>query len=215
MATVIAVTGRKGGIGKSTLAGNLAGEFAADGWTVAVLDTDPQQSLYKWGQLGKGLLSRITIPVQTDHPESFQQAIETAKATAQVVLVDTPPAFADPALLAALLADLVLLPVGPSPLDILAAHEALELMQDVQTQRGGQKPIIRFVPSKLMSRTVLSQDLPQTLATLGAPVLPGITQRVVVAEATLVGLTVAEYAKNSAARTEFRALVSALWEIIQ
>lgn len=93
MATVIAVTGRKGGIGKSTLAGNLAGEFAADGWTVAVLDTDPQQSLYKWGQLGKGLLSRITIPVQTDHPESFQQAIETAKATAQVVLVDTPPAF--------------------------------------------------------------------------------------------------------------------------
>jgi len=105
--------------------------------------------------------------------------------------------------------------VGPSPLDIMAAHEALELMQDVQTQRGGQKPILRFVPSKLVSRTVLSQDLPQTLATLGAPVLPGITQRVVVAEATLVGLTVAEHAKNSPSRIEFRALASALWEIIR
>ena len=214
MGTVIALTGRKGGIGKSTITGNLAGELVAMGWTVKVLDTDPQQSLCKWAKLGQGLLSRVSVPVETAHPEQFQRAVEAAKATAQVVLVDTPPAFADPALLAALLADLVLLPASPSPLDIMAAQEALELVQEAQRQRGGQKPIIRFVPSRLTSRTVLSHDLPQTLAALGAPVLPGITQRTVVAEAALIGLTVAEYAKKSTARAEFKALASALLEIL-
>lgn len=214
MGTVIALTGRKGGIGKSTITGNLAGEFVAMGWTVRVLDTDPQQSLCKWAKLGNGLLSRVTAAVETAHPAQFQKAVETAREAAHLVLVDTPPAFTDPALLASLLADVVLLPASPSPLDITAAQESLELVQEAQMQRGGQKPIIRFVPSRLMSRTVLSHDLPQTLAALGAPVLPGITQRTVVAEAALVGLTVAEYAKKSTARAEFKALASALLEIL-
>ena len=213
MGIVIAVTGRKGGIGKSTIIGNLAGEFAAVGWTVAVLDTDPQQSLCQWAKLGEGLLSRVTLPVATDDPGRFQQAIVAAKATAQLVLVDTPPAFTNPALLAALLADMVLLPAGPSPLYITPAKESLELVKEAQTQRGGPLPLLRFVPSKMISRARLSHELPNSLLTLGAPVLPGITQRTVIAEAALVGLTVAEYAKSSPARTEFRALAKVLWEI--
>ena len=214
MGIVIAVTGRKGGIGKTTITGNLAGEFAAVGWSVAVLDADPQQSLYHWGKLGQGILSRVTVPVATDDPGQFQQAIVAARATAQLVLIDTPPAFTDPSLLAALLADMVLLPAGPSPLDIAPAKESLELVKEAQIQRGGQLPQVRFVPSKLISRTLFSRDLPQTLSDLGAPVLPGITQRVVVAEAALVGLTVAEYVKKSnPARTEFLALAKVLWDL--
>ena len=124
MATVIAVTGRKGGIGKSTITGNLAGELVALGFNVRVLDTDPQQSLLGWANLGDGLLKRITSAVETEHPEHFKQAVEAAKKQADIVLIDTPPAFADPALLASLLADIVLLPAGPSPLDIMAARDA-------------------------------------------------------------------------------------------
>lgn len=211
---VIAITGRKGGIGKSTITGNLAAEFADLGYSVAVLDTDSQKSLTKWASLGNGLLAAITTPVETTHPEQFKRAVEHARASAKVVLVDTPPAFADPALLATLVADIVLIPCGPSPLDIMEAGETLELIKEAKKQRGGRKPLIRFIPSKLISRAGLSNDLPETLASLGEKVLPGLHQRTVVAEASIEGQTVAEYAKASQARAEFQALAAAIKEMI-
>jgi chromosome partitioning protein len=208
MAIVIAVTGRKGGIGKSTITGNLAGELIEAGFNVRVLDTDPQQSLTNWGKLGDGVLSLISEAVETEHPQVFSRAVELAKEKADIVLIDTPPGFADPALLASLMADVVLLPSGPSPLDIMAAKDALELVQEAQKSRPDLR--IRFIPSKLIARAGLSNDLPQALKDLGAPVLPGIHQRTVVAEAALSGLTVIEYAKSSPARAEFKALSDAL-----
>lgn len=212
---VIAVTGRKGGIGKSTLTGNLAVELYELGYTVKVLDTDPQQSLVNWASLGECLLSLMTEAVDTSHPERFKAAVEKAKKEAQVIIIDTPPAFADPALLAALMADLVLLPCGPSPLDIMAAKDALELVREAKKQRGGKKPVIRFVPSKTISRAGLSNDLPSTLAELGEKVLPGIGNRTVVAEATIEGKTVAEYSHSCPARVEFQQLAKAVQELIK
>ena len=212
---VIAITGRKGGIGKSTITGNLAAELQALGYTVQVLDTDPQQSLTKWASLGEGLLSRIALAVDTANPDKFRAAVEKAKKEARIVLIDTPPAFADPALLAALLADVVLLPAGPSPLDIMEARDTLELVREAKQKRGGRKPLIRFIPSKTISRASLSVDLPTSLEGLGEKVLPGIGQRTVVAEAALEGKTVFEYAKASPARAEFQQLAKAIQELIK
>jgi len=212
---IIAITGRKGGIGKSTLTANLAAELAALGQTVAVLDTDPQQSLVAWAGLGAGFLATCVTAVETTHPERFQAAVRAAAQTATRVLIDTPPGFADPALLAALLADLVLLPAGPSPLDMLAAREALALTREARTQRGGQKPVIRFVPSKIQAHTTLSRDLATSLAGFGEPVLPALGQRVAVAEAALHGLTIREYAPDSTAHAELRAVAQAVEEILR
>ncbi|MBI4905439.1 MAG: ParA family protein, partial [Acidobacteria bacterium] len=55
---IVAVAGRKGGIGKSTIAGNLAAELVDLGRTVVVLDADPQHSLVAWAEQGEGVLSR-------------------------------------------------------------------------------------------------------------------------------------------------------------
>lgn len=211
---VIAITGRKGGVGKTSLTANLAAELHALGHTVAVLDTDPQQSLKAWAGLGSGLLSEIVEAVDTAHPERFRAKVQDATKGADRVLIDTPPGFADPALLAALLADVVLLPAGPSPLDILAARDALTLVREAQSQRGGKKPLIRFVPSRV-SHTTLSRDLATSLKDLGERVFPSIKQRVVVAEAALNGLTVREYAPNSPAQQESRTLTRALERILR
>lgn len=211
---VIAITGRKGGIGKSTITGNLAAELTERGHSVRVLDTDPQQSLLAWARLGEGLLSRITEAVDTGHPKLFEIAVQKAAQACDIVLIDTPPGFADPALISALLADIVLLPAGPSPLDVMAARDALELVREAKRKRGGRKPLIRFVPSRLISRANLSHDLPQSLRELGEEVLPGLTHRTVVAEATLSGLTVAEYAASSVAREEFLALAKAVEKLL-
>jgi len=212
---VIAVTGRKGGIGKSTITANLAAELAALGRTVAILDTDPQQSLLHWAALGEGILSEIVEAVETDHPEQFRRRVERASREADCVLIDTPPGFADPALLAALLADVVLLPAGPSPLDILAAGEALESAREARAQRGGKKPVIRFIPYKIQTATTIGKDLSATLAGLGEKVLPAVGLRVAIAESALAGETIREYAYNSTAAAEFRALAIELEKLLR
>jgi chromosome partitioning protein len=209
---VIAVTGRKGGVGKTTICGNLAIEMVSLGYSVRLLDTDPQKSLIAWAGLGDGILSRISEAVDTKHPNQFKVVVEKASRAAQIVIIDTPPGFADPALLSALVADLVLLPVGPSPLDLMAARDALELVREAREQRGGKTPMIRFVPSKLITRTNLSQDLADSLEEMGEPLLPGISQRTVIAEAALYGLTVFEHARSTPARADFSLLAQAIVE---
>ena len=211
---IVAVTGRKGGIGKSTITANLAGELVALGRRVAVLDTDPQQSLVKWAGIGEGILADVIEAIETDHPQQFRKVVDRAAKVADCILIDTPPGFADPALLAALLADVVLLPAGPSPLDVMAAGEALESAREARAQRGGKKPLIRFIPCKTQSVTTLSRDLAGSLAKLGEKVLPAIGLRVAIAESALAGLTVREYARNSAAAAEFRALAVELEKIL-
>lgn len=210
----IAITGRKGGTGKSTVAANLAGELSALGYKVVVLDTDPQKSLVTWANLGEGLLSTCVEAVGTTSPERFKEKILGAKEQADRVLIDTPPGFADPALLASLLVDIVLLPVGPSPLDIMAVRDTLELARDARQQRDGNKPAIRFVPSRVQMHTNLGRDLASTLEELGEKALPGISQRVAVAEAALHGLTIREYAPASPVHKEFKELARAVEELI-
>ena len=209
--SVIAISGRKGGIGKSTISANLAAEFLNLGHSVLVLDTDPQQSLRHWADLGAGILADLVRPVETSHPAAFRKVIREAEADR--VIVDTPPGFADPALLAALVADLVLLPCGPSPLDINAAREALELAQEAKRERGDGRPRIALVPSKV-TPTRLGRELPEALAELGT-VLPAIHQRSVCASSSLDGLTVREAARTSKAAQEFAALAEAVDRLLE
>lgn len=206
---IVAITGRKGGIGKSTITANLAAELLALGRSVVVLDADPQASLMAWSRLGDGVLRDLVQPIDTVQPRRFAAAVKAAGAKVDRVLIDTPPGFADPALLAALAADLVLLPAGPSPLDIMAARDALDLARQARTERGGTLPLIRFVPSKV-TRTTLGRELPGSLEAMGEPVLPEIGQRAAAADATLSGLTVREAAQGSALQLEFAALAQAI-----
>ena len=74
---------------------------------------------------------------------------------------------------------------------------------EARKQRGGKKPLVRLVPSKVLMQTNLGKDLPGSLEELGEKVLPPIGQRVAVAEAALQGLTVGEYAPGSAAHEDF------------
>jgi len=211
---IIAITGRKGGIGKSSIAANLAAELVSRGRSVILFDTDPQASLVAWAGLGAGILAQIVQAVDATNPERFTARVQEAAKSVARVLIDTPPGTADAALLAALLADVVLLPVGPSPLDLMAARDALSLTRDARAQRGGRKPVIRFVPSRV-THTTLGQGLANSLEQLGEKVLPAISQRVVVAEAAMTGLTVQERALGSLAQQEFGALAKAVEEVLR
>ena len=209
---IIAIAGRKGGIGKSTIAGNLAAEFEARKQTVVVLDADPQHSLVAWAEQGSGILAHCVEKV----PDGALRArAHHAEKEADIVLIDTPPGSPDTTYQAALVADLMLLPCGPSPLDLFALKEALSLALKARAERRSKKPRIRFVPSKVLMNTNLGRGLSSSLKDMGKKVLPPIGQRIVVAEAVARGLTVAEYAPNSPAHEEFRELAKAVEKILR
>jgi chromosome partitioning protein len=212
--SIIAVAGRKGGIGKSTITGNLAAEFTGMGRTVTALDADPQHSLAAWAAQGKGILSTCVGKVNDGSVEELRSQVRNAKKHSDVVLIDTPPGMPETAYEAALLADLVLLPCGPSPLDLFALKEALSLCLKARAERRSKKPRIRFVPSKVLMNTNLGRNLSSSLKDMGKKVLPPIGQRIVVAEAVNEGLTVYEYAPGSPAQLEFKELAKAVEKIV-
>lgn len=211
---IIAVAGRKGGVGKSTIAGNLAGEFSAKGKTVAVLDADPQHSLIAWAAQGTGMLAKSVQQVE-GRAGSLAAKAKAAEKDADIVIIDTPPGIPEVAYQAALVADLMLLPCGPSPLDLFALKEALSVALKARAERRAKKPRIRLVPSKVNFSTRLGRGLAESLEGMGKKVLPPICQRVVLAEAVEAGLTVAEYAPNSPAHEEFMELARAVEKVLK
>ena len=211
---IIAVAGRKGGVGKSTIVGNLAAELAAMGRSVIVLDADPQHSLAAWAAQGEGMLSRCVEKVKGGDAEALRTKARSAEKAADVVLIDTPPGLPETAYQAALVADLFLLPCGPSPLDLFSLKEALSLALKARAERRSKRPRIRFVPSKVLMSTNLGRGLSSSLKEMGKKVLPPIGQRIVVAEAVTSGLTVCEYAPDSLSRAEFKKLAKAVHKIV-
>jgi chromosome partitioning protein len=220
MATITLLK-QKGGCGASTIAVNLAGELHARGRKVSVLDVDPQHSAAVWAgfadaENGGGCLQEIVQAVDTDNPAAVRALLKKAQATADVVIVDAPGGFHRHALRAASESDLILIPCGPSPLDLAPTGDALEVAD--YARKGRDVPAIALVPSKNLPRTRLGKELPEALADLakpcGARVLPGISQRVAVAESVLCGLTVREYEGDSDSAKEFSALADAVEGLI-
>lgn len=209
---VVSCLNLKGGSGKTTVAVNLAAVLS-DRQTVRVLDLDPQRSATKWAaqsmepEANGGIcLRRDVRHVSGSGPAAIKA--ELAKAERELVgilVLDTPPELEARALVAALVSDLVLIPVCPSPLDLWAAEAAVSTAREARAERGGL-PAIALVPSRTMASTVVSRELPASLHNLGEEVAPGIGQRVALVEAAMVGETIATYAPGSPGHCEFMEL---------
>jgi chromosome partitioning protein len=213
---IISLLKRKGGSGSSTLAANLAGEYAARGQSVKVLDADPQQSLVRWSEDATegSALRGMVLPAARLETGQFRELLTSANAENDRVIIDAAPGLEGLALTAANSADVILIPVRPSVLDVTQARDALQAAYMVnQTGR------IAFVPSANLPRTKLGKILPEQLAAMqvdingevkSATVLPGITNRIIIAEAPLDGSIVRELEPDGPATEEFKALAEAV-----
>lgn len=210
---LVSVLKRKGGVGSSTLAASLAGEWAKRGKRVRLLDCDAQHSVATWAGFAEplGVLAELVRAVDEESPKAFRAELEAARAGADVVLVDCAPGFPPTVTVAAQLADVVLVPCGPSPLDIAPASDALDVAAAAVVDG---RPVLALVPTRNVPRTRLGRELPEVLekigAEYGASVLPGTTQRVAYTEAVLSGLAPCEYEPDGVATAEVAALADAI-----
>lgn len=212
----IALVNQKGGVGKTTLAMNLAACLVQAGRSALVLDADPQQSASRWAEVYAGPRGIEVVRFDASRPiDVVSEELERigAERRAEFAVMDCPPQLRATTEAALLLAELTLVPVGPSPLDIWAAEEVLAFARDAQHVRGDGKPHVALVPSRL-SGTVMGRDLPLVLEALGERLAPGITERIVVAESAIVGETLPDYAPDSKSSGEFLALTQFVMELL-
>jgi chromosome partitioning protein len=158
---VIIVANPKGGVGKSTVATNLAGALARAGHAVMLGDVDRQQSARQWLALRPAALPEIrTWDVAHD------DVVKPPKGTTHVVL-DTPAGLHDKKLDKVLaIADRVLLPLQPSLFDIQASHA---FVRELREHKRGVK--IGVIGNRVREGTISADQLRQFLDTLDVPVL--------------------------------------------
>jgi chromosome partitioning protein len=131
----IGVLARKGGAGKSTLTLHWAVEAERQGrGKVAVIDMDPQQTSVKWSKRRMELLKKTTPVMLVASAGDLQDALSACQDSGiGVVFIDTPPHVEAPCREAAKLADLVVIPCGPSAPDLEAIGATIHILQETKT----------------------------------------------------------------------------------
>ncbi|MBO1073968.1 AAA family ATPase [Roseomonas marmotae] len=205
MAFVVAVAQRKGGAGKSTLAATLATTLAAEGRRVALLDTDPQKTLARWWSERASAGPRAR-PMSFEDPSGWRltSTIERMGRAHDVVVLDTPPHADTDARIAIRAADVVLVPLQPSPADLWAMEGTLALAKE---ERRPAVLVLNRVPSNGRLREQIAKELQRR----DLPLLePGLGNRTAFASAFALGLGVVEGAPRSTAAEEARAVTAAV-----
>ena len=204
---IVALLNQKGGVGKPTLALHLAGEWALQGKQVTLVDADPQGSALDWSQQrARENLSRLFGVVGVPRDTLHREAPELAPA-ADMIVIDGPPRVAGLMRSALLAADLVLIPVQPSPFDGWASAEMLGLLREARFYRP--QLAARFVLNRCGACTTIARETAETLADHDPPVLAStIGQRVAFADAAQSGRLVFELAEKCVAALEIAALAA-------
>ena len=154
LSKVITIAQQKGGTGKTTLAVNLALAFIKyHNLKVAIIDTDPQGSLGKWFMIrSEKKISNQNLTFKTASLWGTQYESKILKQDHDVVIIDTPPKIESDARPAIEAANLVLIPVAPSPVDFWATESIIEIAKKakrkilIQINRANHR-------SKLISKT--------------------------------------------------------------
>ena len=203
---IIAVLNQKGGAGKTTIALNLAAASAAQGKRTLLIDADPQQSAQDWAAVREGAppfqVIGSTKPV-------LHRDVPGMAGNYDTTIIDGAPRSYETTRSAIGAADVVLIPVQPSGVELWATREVVELVKQAAEVKGTQPAA--FVLSRKLDRTVLGREITEAIAEMGLPLLrAGTTQRVAYAEAITAGSTVIEQQPDGPAAAEIRAILSEL-----
>ncbi|KAF0224507.1 MAG: chromosome partitioning [Rhodospirillaceae bacterium] len=203
-AKTITVAQQKGGAGKSTITAQLAVTFAQAGKRVGVVDIDPQGSLAMWFEVRKMLVDPGGAGITFLQASGWRLSTELdrMKRDLDVILVDSPPHAETDVRIAVRAADLILVPMQPTPLDLWATQPTLDL---AKKEKSVAIVVFNRTPSKgklvdAVKGKILQADMPVAESVLG--------NRVAFAASMMEGKGVAESNPRHTATREITALAA-------
>ncbi len=206
---ILALAGQKGGVGKSTVAISIAAELVTRKRKVLLVDADPQGTSRTWGEVasegGHPLPTIVAMGATMHRPDQLPRVAGGY----DHVVIDCPPRHGEIQRSALMVADVVLLPCGPSAADAWALASSVELVTEARSLRP--ELVAFIVITRKQVNTAISKGARDVLAQSGVPVAATeLGYRVAFAEALGAGLGATTYAPKDAAATEVRALVDEL-----
>lgn len=205
MGKVITVAQQKGGAGKTTLAVNLAVCFVRQGLRVALIDSDPQGSLGRWFMTRLDRLGAPDLEFSTASAWGVGYECKKLRQSHDIVIVDTPPKVDSDLRPALREADLVLIPVAASHVDLWATDGVLDLV----ARESGRALIVL---NRMTSGTRLSDEVALAAEGVAQVASARLVNRVAFAETLGQGLAAAE--GRGAAATEAKALAAEVLAVL-
>ena len=201
---VIAVLNQKGGSGKTTIATHLARALQLQGSSVLLVDSDKQGSARDWSAVNES--NPVTV-IGLDRPTLDRDLKNISDK--DFVVIDGSPQATDLAVSAIKAADFVLIPVQPSPYDIWATSDLVDLVKQ-RIEMTDNKLKSAFVVSRAIKNTKIGSEVSEVLIEYGLPVLNArIVQRIAYPNSAAIGKTVFETeSKSSDAVAEMNALAT-------
>lgn len=201
----LAIVSQKGGVGKTTIAVHIAVAAASAGYSVAIIDLDPQATAAQWSDwrnAGKGEgATENPVVVAAPHARLAATIKEADKMGVDLVILDSPPAADSAAVAAAKMADLVLIPTRASAFDLHAIKTTAELV------RVAQKPasvLLNAVPARA---NALIEEVATVIHSLNLNIAPVcLVDRAALRHAVINGQTAAEFEPLGKAADEVQKL---------
>lgn len=204
---IVTIAQQKGGTGKTTLSAHLAVAWADGGnRSVALLDVDPQGSLGEWFEARESALGEAGAGLEFRTASGWGARREAQRLARDhdFVVVDTPPHADLDAKPAIESADLVVIPVQPTPMDLWATRTTLEML-------GSSDLAGVIVLNRLPPRGRLAGEMVEAMTDFGGDIAASaLGNRVAFAECLGRGLTVLERPGNAKAVAEIKALADEL-----
>lgn len=195
---IISILNQKGGTGKTTLSVNLTRAYHLHHQNALLVDSDQQGSSQKWHERSGGELIDMTcLPLNTLHKDILKYKDRYSR-----IIIDGVPRVSDVTICAIKAADLILVPVQPSPYDIWATEDLVRNIKDrIEMTEGRTKAA--FIITRKIIGTKIGNEIYSELSQLGLPVFEnGTSQRISYVTSVKEGVSVLdnEYLKTESAK---------------